>query len=83
MIYFFNRLTAAPKQVFTKDVLTPEYWAGWIKADTYLNLEAFDEIFRVPQEKQVEMQKKSIKEARKWKKVLKSSIECKIIKKYN
>jgi len=55
--------------VFTKDDLTPEYWAGWIKADTYLTLEAFDETLRVPQEKQVKMPEKSIKDERKWKKV--------------
>ena len=62
MINFFNRLTAAPKQVFTKNDLTPEYWAGWIKADTYPTLEAFDETLRVPQEMQVKMHQKSIKD---------------------
>lgn len=30
---------------------SPEYLSGWIKADTYLNIEAFNGTLRVPQEK--------------------------------
>ena len=57
--------------MFTKDDLTPEYCVGWIKSETTLNLEAFDETLRVPLEKQDKMHQESVNDEQIWKKLQK------------